>query len=352
MKVSLAVAGLLAIVSWMCVSYSVRDMALPRNFYLVHDMPQQVEKKDGKADVTLETASRIEENSKSHFDMLQKNETALVAPPLSKDAEDSSTPENNRRRYVKFRKSLPHQANLQQHPLGVDGLNTSKETESSILEGGQGTNIFLEKPFKATLGNLALILGLLSLFVFVVPWMLWRTSTKERITRQEKRAEDHETEQSLMVIGGNVPLLQGLYKYEGEFLDKEFFLKDDPGGDRSKQVKVYYWDDRQGAEFEGWWFGRETDRTATYAFNPSKDDAFKAMPPPTGWQLPMGAAEDETFKVLMVQPPNVKKFEGMPKTQVCPVCKTNFAADFVEKRDYLYCSMACLEKQLQDLNPT
>jgi hypothetical protein len=50
-------------------------------------------------------------------------------------------------------------------------------------------------------------------------------------------------------------------------------------------VQLYYWDDRDGASFCGWWFGPKVGGDQVWAYHPSNT---ATTPPKTGWKAGMG----------------------------------------------------------------
>mmetsp|Transcript_93894 Transcript_93894/g.205568 ORF Transcript_93894/g.205568 Transcript_93894/m.205568 type:complete len:632 (-) Transcript_93894:51-1946(-) len=61
-----------------------------------------------------------------------------------------------------------------------------------------------------------------------------------------------------------------------------------------EQVLLYFWDERDGAAWCGWWFGNEVTSDSTiYGYNPGKT----APPPRTGWQCDTNSDADDTFVV-------------------------------------------------------
>jgi len=58
-------------------------------------------------------------------------------------------------------------------------------------------------------------------------------------------------------------------------------------------VLIYYWDDRDGPNFCGWWFGPKVGGDQVWAYN-----SERAMtPPPGGWRVPYDGPVDTTFSV-------------------------------------------------------
>jgi len=62
-------------------------------------------------------------------------------------------------------------------------------------------------------------------------------------------------------------------------------------------VLVYYWDDRDGPNFCGWWFGPKVGGDQVWAYNSERGMA----PPTTGWRVPYDGPVDMTFVVSPAQ---------------------------------------------------
>jgi len=60
-------------------------------------------------------------------------------------------------------------------------------------------------------------------------------------------------------------------------------------------VLVYFWDDRDGPNFCGWWFGPKVGGDQVWAYNSERATA----PPTTGWRVPYDGPMDTTFVVSM-----------------------------------------------------
>lgn len=58
-------------------------------------------------------------------------------------------------------------------------------------------------------------------------------------------------------------------------------------------VLVYFWDERDGPNFCGWWFGPKVGGDQVWAYNPDKG----AVPPPSGWRVPYDGPVDTTYQV-------------------------------------------------------
>jgi len=54
------------------------------------------------------------------------------------------------------------------------------------------------------------------------------------------------------------------------------------GGDQELSVFIYYWDNRDGPDFAGWWFGDQIGGTQVW----SRCDKADPQPPKSGWRIP------------------------------------------------------------------
>jgi len=94
--------------------------------------------------------------------------------------------------------------------------------------------------------------------------------------------------QSAMVAN----IIQGSYVMQGSNHGKPFYKKEGPQG--SVSVLIYFWDDRDGASFSGWWFGPKVGGDQVWAYNGSKSSA---MPPLSGWKVPWDGPEDQSLRI-------------------------------------------------------
>eukprot|EP00913_Durusdinium_trenchii_P007022 g6605.t2 len=75
------------------------------------------------------------------------------------------------------------------------------------------------------------------------------------------------------------------------------------GEKKTAVVMLYYWDDRDGSDFSGWWFGPKVGGDQVWAYQPGKDKT----PPETGWKVPYDGSVDENFKVVRKKEKKEKK---------------------------------------------
>jgi len=71
-----------------------------------------------------------------------------------------------------------------------------------------------------------------------------------------------------------------------------------PATANSVAVLIYYWDERDGPNFSGWWFGPKVGGDQVWAYNSSKGSL---LPPATGWKVPWDGPVDDGF--LLTQGP-------------------------------------------------
>merc|ERR1712187_285469 len=57
-------------------------------------------------------------------------------------------------------------------------------------------------------------------------------------------------------------------------------------------VMVYFWDERDGPSFCGWWFGPKIGGDQVWAYHPDK---ASQTPPKNGWKVPYDGAVDPTM---------------------------------------------------------
>merc|ERR1719235_1766189 len=59
-------------------------------------------------------------------------------------------------------------------------------------------------------------------------------------------------------------------------------------------VMIYFWDERDGAGFCGWWFGPKVGGDQVWAYHPDKT---QQMPPQGGWKVPYDGGVDPSFGI-------------------------------------------------------
>lgn len=60
-------------------------------------------------------------------------------------------------------------------------------------------------------------------------------------------------------------------------------------------VMIYFWDQRDGANFNGWWFGPKVGGDQVWAYHSKREAPF---PPKTGWKVPYDGAVDSSIQIV------------------------------------------------------
>eukprot|EP00927_Polykrikos_kofoidii_P057622 TRINITY_DN5177_c0_g1_i5.p1 TRINITY_DN5177_c0_g1~~TRINITY_DN5177_c0_g1_i5.p1 ORF type:complete len:2021 (-),score=505.36 TRINITY_DN5177_c0_g1_i5:134-6160(-) len=80
--------------------------------------------------------------------------------------------------------------------------------------------------------------------------------------------------------------LVGEYQEQGSNHSRKVYKKSTETGKESVDVFLYYWDSRDGPNFQGWWFGNMLGGTQVWSHNASDG----VMPPASGWKIPWDGA--------------------------------------------------------------
>merc|ERR1719464_1975746 len=67
------------------------------------------------------------------------------------------------------------------------------------------------------------------------------------------------------------------------------------------RVLLYYWDERDGDEQRGWWFGPEVGGEEVWAHNACT--ANSALPPARGWRVLHSGAVDPGLTITKIEAP-------------------------------------------------
>ncbi|CAJ1353406.1 unnamed protein product, partial [Effrenium voratum] len=84
-------------------------------------------------------------------------------------------------------------------------------------------------------------------------------------------------------------IIKGSYSASASNHGKPVYQKDGSSGNVT--VLIYFWDERDGPKFNGWWFGPKVGGDQVWAYNGNKTSQ---LPPQTGWQVPWDSAVDPT----------------------------------------------------------
>eukprot|EP00418_Pyrodinium_bahamense_P090414 CAMPEP_0179035354 /NCGR_PEP_ID=MMETSP0796-20121207/13068_1 /TAXON_ID=73915 /ORGANISM="Pyrodinium bahamense, Strain pbaha01" /LENGTH=1161 /DNA_ID=CAMNT_0020731625 /DNA_START=58 /DNA_END=3543 /DNA_ORIENTATION=+ len=87
-------------------------------------------------------------------------------------------------------------------------------------------------------------------------------------------------------------IVRGTYTLSAENHGKAAYKKD--AQVNGLDVMLYFWDERDGPSFCGWWFGPKIGGDQVWAYHPSRT---ATTPPKTGWKVPYDGPVDPTFVV-------------------------------------------------------
>lgn len=88
----------------------------------------------------------------------------------------------------------------------------------------------------------------------------------------------------------------GDYVEHSRHLDHPVFSRRHSVGEAQTDVLVYYWNDADGAEHQGWWFGPHIGSVSVWAYCPG----VAALPPESGWHIPFDAPDVSSLVVQLV----------------------------------------------------
>jgi len=91
-------------------------------------------------------------------------------------------------------------------------------------------------------------------------------------------------------------IIQGTFTVFSENHGKPVYKKDPKSGSKSNSdvtVLIYFWDQRDGPRFSGWWFGPKVGGDQVWAYTPHDEP----VPPKTGWRIPWDGDVDGSMRV-------------------------------------------------------
>merc|ERR1711862_814009 len=79
---------------------------------------------------------------------------------------------------------------------------------------------------------------------------------------------------------------------------------------------IYFWDQRDGPSFSGWWFGPKIGGDQVWAYHAAQ----AATPPKSGWKVPYDGPVDPTFIISKSsgQPPQQHQQQQQQQQQQQP----------------------------------
>eukprot|EP00434_Breviolum_minutum_P013132 symbB.v1.2.011574.t1/scaffold781.1/size163279/8 len=95
-----------------------------------------------------------------------------------------------------------------------------------------------------------------------------------------------------------------------------------PGGGELVEVYLYYWDNRDGPNFEGWWFGNKLGGTQVWSHCADKG----LVPPSLGWKIPWDGQVRPTLQVGPKQEMERQEAEEKLKSISADVAKVDSEA--------------------------
>jgi len=87
-------------------------------------------------------------------------------------------------------------------------------------------------------------------------------------------------------------IISGTYSLGGSNHDRPVYKKEGQG---SVSVLIYFWDDRDGPSFSGWWFGPKVGGDQVWAYN---GDKSAQVPPLDNWQVPWDGPADPSLRLI------------------------------------------------------
>eukprot|EP00434_Breviolum_minutum_P018109 symbB.v1.2.015973.t1/scaffold1205.1/size131557/12 len=87
-------------------------------------------------------------------------------------------------------------------------------------------------------------------------------------------------------------IIQGTYQENGSNHGRPVYKK---SLDTGEHVAIYYWDEKDGADCDGWWIGAEVGGNMVFAFNVNQASMF---PPFMGWRFPLRGPLDNSLRIL------------------------------------------------------
>jgi len=90
-------------------------------------------------------------------------------------------------------------------------------------------------------------------------------------------------------VGG---IVRGNFTANGQNHGKPTYKKDHQVN--GLDVMLYYWDERDGPNFCGWWFGPKVGGDQVWAYHPSRQSL---TPPTKGWKVPYDGPVDDSFSI-------------------------------------------------------
>lgn len=131
--------------------------------------------------------------------------------------------------------------------------------------------------------------------------MAWQQHAQQAWGQQQQQQQPYGSNKDVTLVvtgcthatvGG---IVRGTFQLIGENHGKPTYKKD--GQVNGLDVMTYFWDERDGPAFSGWWFGPKVGGDQVWAYHSDKG----MMPPQQGWKVPYDGPVDPTF-VIQAKP--------------------------------------------------
>mmetsp|Transcript_11057 Transcript_11057/g.24351 ORF Transcript_11057/g.24351 Transcript_11057/m.24351 type:complete len:896 (+) Transcript_11057:147-2834(+) len=126
---------------------------------------------------------------------------------------------------------------------------------------------------------------------------------QQMLAQQQQQQQAQQQQQQGAGGGGNVlqvtgcanetvgNIVRGVYNLSSQNHERPVYCRTEQVN--NMDVLIYFWDERDGPSFCGWWFGPKVGGDQVWAYNPSR----AGTPPPSGWQVPYDGPIDHSFAV-------------------------------------------------------
>jgi len=116
----------------------------------------------------------------------------------------------------------------------------------------------------------------------------WEEMYRRRQAEKEKKEKKEQQTQTNLVKR----ILEGSYEEKGRNHGRPVFRKSLGQGE---SVAIYYWDEKDGADCDGWWIGAEVGGDMVFAFNINQ---ASMLPPRSGWRFPLRGPVDHSLRIV------------------------------------------------------
>jgi len=137
-------------------------------------------------------------------------------------------------------------------------------------------------------------------------------------------------------------IIKGAYTAQGTNHGKPVYKKEGPPG--GVNVLVYFWDERDGPSFSGWWFGPKVGGDQVWAYH---GDGAAALPPASGWRVPWDGPVDQALQLTAAGGPSTRRPNDAPPPSQPPARAPRQDDEDGRRRD-IERQRAALEQQRRD----